>query len=116
MMTENSLGTSVVEKIPVTVVVLNNSMLGMPAQWQRFFYNRRYSAVDLKRIPDLVKLASSYGAEGVRVGSVEELEHAVKTALKSDVKTVIDVPISPEEDVLPMVSPGNGLSSTMGVA
>lgn len=116
MMTENSLGTSVVEKIPVTVVVLNNSMLGMPAQWQRFFYNRRYSAVDLKRIPDLVKLASSYGAEGVRVGSVEELEHAVKTALKGDVTTVIDVPISPEEDVLPMVSPGNGLSSTMGVA
>ena len=116
MMTENSLGTSVVEKIPVTVVVLNNSMLGMPAQWQRFFYNRRYSAVDLKRIPDLVKLANSYGAEGVRVGSVEELEHAVKTALKSDVTTVIDVPISPEEDVLPMVSPGNGLSSTMGVA
>ena len=116
MMTENSLGTSVVEKIPVTVVVLNNSMLGMPAQWQRFFYNRRYSAVDLKRIPDLVKLASSYGAEGVRVGSVDELEHAVKTALKSDVTTVIDVPISPEEDVLPMVSPGNGLSSTMGMA
>ena len=116
MMTENSLGTSVVEKIPVTVVVLNNSMLGMPAQWQRFFYNRRYSAVDLKRIPDLVKLASSYGAEGVRVSSVEELEHAVKTALKGDVTTVIDVPISPEEDVLPMVSPGNGLSSTMGVA
>ncbi len=115
MMTENSLGTSVVEKIPVTVVVLNNSMLGMPAQWQRFFYNRRYSAVDLKRIPDLVKLASSYGAQGVRVSSVEELEHAVKTALKSDVTTVIDVPISPEEDVLPMVSPGNGLSSTMGV-
>ena len=116
MMTENSLGTSVVEKIPVTVVVLNNSMLGMPAQWQRFFYNRRYSAVDLKRIPDLVKLANSYGAEGVRVGSVEELEHAVKTALKGDVTTVIDVPISPEEDVLPMVPPGNGLSSTMGVA
>jgi acetolactate synthase-1/2/3 large subunit len=116
MMTENSLGTSVVEKIPVTVVVLNNSMLGMPAQWQRFFYNRRYSAVDLKRIPDLVKLASSYGAEGVRVGSVEELEHAVKTALKGDVTTVIDVPISPEEDVLPMVSPGNGLSSIIGVA
>jgi len=116
MMTENSLGTSVVEKIPVTVLVLNNSMLGMPAQWQRFFYNRRYSAVDLKRIPDLVKLASSYGAEGVRVGSVEELEHAVKTALKGDVTTVIDVPISPEEDVLPMVSPGNGLSCTMRVA
>jgi len=116
MMTENSLGTSIVEKIPVTVVVLNNSMLGMPAQWQRFFYNRRYSAVDLKRIPDLVKLAQAYGAEGIRVGSISEFENAVKTALKSEVTTVIDVPISPEEDVLPMVPPGNGLSSIMGVA
>ena len=116
MMTENSLGTSIVEKIPVTVVVLNNSMLGMPAQWQRFFYNRRYSAVDLKRIPDLVKLAQAYGAEGIRVGSISEFENAIKTALKSEVTTVIDVPISPEEDVLPMVPPGNGLSSIMGVA
>jgi acetolactate synthase-1/2/3 large subunit len=116
MMTENSLGTSIVEKIPVTVVVLNNSMLGMPAQWQRFFYNRRYSAVDLKRIPDLVKLANSYGAEGVRVSSAEELENAARTALKCEVTTVIDVPISPEEDVLPMIPPGNGLSSGMGVA
>ena len=116
MMTENSLGTSIVEKIPVTVVVLNNSVLGMVAQWQRFFYNRRYSAVELRRVPDLVKLAEAYGAEGVRVGSTDEFEHAVKTALKNDVTTVIDVPISPEEDVLPMVPPGRGLSSIMGVA
>jgi acetolactate synthase-1/2/3 large subunit len=116
MMTENSLGTSIVDKIPVTVIILNNSVLGMPAQWQRFFYNRRYSAVELRRIPDLVKLAQAYGAEGVRVGSTDEFERAVKTALKSEVTTVIDVPISPEEDVLPMVPPGNGLSSTVGVA
>jgi len=116
MMTENSLGTSITEKIPVTVVVLNNTVLGMPAQWQRFFYNHRYSAVHLRGIPDLVKLAHAYGAEGVRVGSIGEFEHAVKTALKSDVTTVIDVPISPEEDVLPMVPPGNALSGIMGVA
>lgn len=116
MMTENSLGTSVVEKIPVTVVVLNNKMLGMPAQWQRLFYNHRYSAVELKGIPDFVKLAQAYGAEGIRVGSLEEFEQAVKTALKNEVTTVIDVPISPEEDVLPMVPPGNALSSIVGVA
>jgi acetolactate synthase-1/2/3 large subunit len=116
MMTENSLGTSVVEKIPVTVVILNNRMLGMPAQWQRLFYNHRYSAVELKGIPDFVKLAQAYGAEGIRVGSVEEFEQAVKTALKNEVTTVIDVPISPEEDVLPMVPPGNALSSIVGVA
>jgi len=97
------------ERIPVIVVILNNRMLGMVAQWQRFFYNRRYSAVELGNVPDFVKLAQAYGAEGLRPQSVEEFSSAVKTALRNNVTTIIDVPISPEEDVLPMVTPGNGL-------
>jgi acetolactate synthase-1/2/3 large subunit len=108
-MTENSLATSIEEDIPVTVVILNNRMLGMVAQWQRFFYNRRYSAVKLGRSPDFVKLAQSYGAEGVRVETLMDLETAVNRAMRSPVTTVIDVPISPEEDVLPMLPPGAGL-------
>ena len=109
IMTENSLATSVLERIPVIVVILNNRMLGMVAQWQRFFYNRRYSAVELGNVPDFVKLAQAYGAEGLRPQSVEEFSSAVETALRNNVTTIIDVPISPEEDVLPMVTPGNGL-------
>ncbi len=108
-MTENSLATSVEESIPVTVVVINNRMLGMVAQWQRFFYNRRYSAVNLGSSPDFVKLAEAYGAEGVRVQSSAELKAAVTKAIRSTVTTVIDVPISPEENVLPMLPPGAGI-------
>jgi len=95
------------------VVVLNNSVLGMVAQWQRFFYNRRYSASELKGVPDFVKLAEAYGVHGVRVGSVKEFSVALKKALKSDVTNVIDVPISPEENVLPMVPSGMGLKDMM---
>jgi acetolactate synthase-1/2/3 large subunit len=109
LMTENSLATSVEEQIPVTVIILNNRMLGMVAQWQRFFYNRRYSAVHLGRSPDFVKLAESYGAEGVRAETLPELEAAVNRAIRSPVTTVIDVPISPEENVLPMLPPGAGI-------
>jgi len=109
LMTENSLATSVEEDIPVTVVVLNNRMLGMVAQWQRYFYNRRYSAVHLGKSPDFVKLAQSYGAEGVRVETLLDLENALNKAMHSPVTTVVDVPISPEEDVLPMLPPGAGL-------
>ena len=109
IMTEQDLASSVEEQIPVTVIVLNNSMLGMVAQWQRLFYNRRYSAVKLGRVPDFVKLAEAYGAQGIRIGSVGEFSKAVKKAIKSDVTTVIDVPISPEENVFPMVPPGKGL-------
>src|SRR5919106_714047 len=108
-MTENSLAVSVLEKLPVIVFLMNNYMLGMVAQWQRTFYNRRYMGVHQNRCPDYVKLAESYGAQGMRVQSINELEKAIKAGLSSDVATVIDIPIDPEEDVYPFVAPGSGL-------
>ena len=93
IMSEQELACSVTENIPVTVIVLNNSILGMVAQWQRTLYNRRYNAVNLGKSPDFVKLAEAYGAQGFRANSIEEFQKAVKTALTSKVTTVIDVPI-----------------------
>jgi acetolactate synthase-1/2/3 large subunit len=101
------------EELPVVVVVLNNNVLGMVAQWQRLFYDHRYSAVKLKGNPDFVKLAGAYGAEGIRVGTYDEFRATVRRALKADVPTVIDVPIDPEENVMPMVPPGMGLKDTL---
>lgn len=109
IMTEQDLATSVEENIPVTVIILNNSVLGMVAQWQRLFYNKRYIAVNLGKVPDFVKLAEAYGAQGFRVQSLEDFSSILKEAIKSCVTTVIDVPIPPEENVLPMVPPGKGL-------
>jgi acetolactate synthase-1/2/3 large subunit len=114
IMTEQELACSVMEDIPVTVIVLNNSVLGMVAQWQRMLYKRRYMAVNLGKTPDFVKLAEAYGAQGFRVGSIAEFQKAVKTALKSKVTTVIDVPIGSEEDVVPFVPPGCGLPQQRG--
>ena len=113
IMTEQDLATSVLEKIPVTVIILSNQMLGMVAQWQRMFYGKRYSAVKLGKVPDFVKLAQAYGAEGVRVGSLREFTKAVKDAMKSDITTVIDVPIPPEENVFPMVPAGKALKDML---
>jgi acetolactate synthase-1/2/3 large subunit len=111
IMTSQDLAASVMGEIPVIVMVLNNSVLGMVAQWQRLFFDKRYSAVNLGTLPDFVKLAEAYGAQGVRVGSLEELLKTVKTAMKSEVTTVIDVPIAPEENVFPMVPPGGAINS-----
>jgi acetolactate synthase-1/2/3 large subunit len=108
-MTENSLATSVLDNLPVIVFLVNNYSLGMVAQWQRTFYDRRMIGVDQKQCPDYVKLAESYGAQGIRVGNLEELGNAIKAGIKSDVATVIDIPIDPEEDVLPFVAPGTSL-------
>ena len=114
LMTEQELACSVAEDIPVTVIVLNNSVLGMVAQWQRTLYKRRYMAVNLGKTPDFVKLAEAYGAQGIRVASIAEFQAAIKKALKSKVTTVIDVPIGSEEDVVPFVPPGCGLPQQMG--
>ena len=108
-MTENSLAVSVLEKLPVIVFLMNNYMLGMVAQWQRTFYNRRYMGVHQNSCPDYVKLAEAYGAQGIRAESMNDLEGAIKKALKNDVATVIDIAIDPEEDVYPFVAPGTGL-------
>ena len=113
-MTEQELATSVTEDIPVIVIVLNNSVLGMVAQWQRLFFKKRYSAIKLGSSPDFVKLAEAYGAQGLRAKNLKEVSDAVKKALKSDVTTVIDVPISSEEDVEPMVLPGCGINEEVG--
>ena len=40
---------------------------------------------------------------------MDEFSKAMKNALRSDIATIIDVPIDPEEDVFPFVAPGTGL-------
>jgi acetolactate synthase-1/2/3 large subunit len=109
-MTENNLATCVEDDLPVIVLVLNNRMLGMVAQWQRLFYGRRYKAVELGSTPDFVKLAEAYGAVGVRPETISDVEEAVKQAVKEDMTMVIDVSIDPEENVFPMVPSGKGLT------
>lgn len=109
LMTSDSLATSVTEGLPVVVCVFNNSSLGMVAQWQKVFYGGRYSGVWLGSTPDFVQLAKAYRAEATRVQSLEEFSSAFKQALRSEVATVIDIPISPEESVFPFVPPGSSL-------
>jgi acetolactate synthase-1/2/3 large subunit len=65
--------------------------------------------VHQKNCPDYVKIAEAYGANGLKAQSMGELEKAIKSALRTDVPTVIDITIDPEEDVYPFVAPGTGL-------
>ena len=108
-MTESTLATSVTEDLPVITVIFNNGMLGMVAQWQRLFYERKYMGVELHGLPDYVKIAEAYGAEGIRAQSMNEFEKALKSALNSNIATIIDVPINPDEDVFPFVVPNTAL-------
>jgi acetolactate synthase-1/2/3 large subunit len=112
-MTENNLAISVDEDLPIIIVIFNNAMLGMVAQWQRLFMNHRYSAVHRNYSLDFARLAESYGAEGVKVESMKELNTALRRAVNSEHTVVIDVPIDPEENVYPMIPPGMGLKDIL---
>ena len=103
--------TAVSENLPVVVVVFNNGWLGMVRQWQKLFWEKKYSGTQLNNNPDFVKLAQAYGADGVRVDRSSELKEAIQSGVRSGVPFIIDVAIDPEEDVLPMIPPGGGANN-----
>jgi len=113
VMTEQALATAVEERLPIITVILNDRSLGMVEQWQRLMYNRRYIGIKFPNTPDFVKLAEAYGAHGKTVGSLDEFAKAMREGLTMEGPSVIEVPVSPEEDVFPFLPPGKGIKDTV---
>ncbi len=107
-MTLQELITAAVEGIPVKIAVMNNQALGMVKQWQRLFYNERYSAVDLTdHTPDYVKLAEAMGCVGLRAERPSEVGPALEKALAiNDRPVVVEFVCDPDAMVFPMVPAG----------
>ena len=97
------LATSVAEDLPVTVVLLNNGCLGMIKQMQKYYWNGRYSAMELKDDPDFVTVAKGFRCNGIHVERPEEIGDALRQAMDSDVTTVVEIMVDPEADILPML-------------
>ena len=102
----NELATAVTYRVPVVIVLFNNGVLGMVRQWQTLFFGKRYSSTVLDRKTDYVKLAGAFGAKGVRVSDADGFARAMEEAMKSDLPTLIEVPVDRDELVLPMLPPG----------
>lgn len=100
------LATAMDQRLPIKIIILNNGFLGMVRQWQELFYERRYSAVKFATIPDFVKIAEAYGAVGLRITKPQEVEPTLKKIISMDKLVILDVIISPEEGVFPMVPAG----------
>jgi acetolactate synthase-1/2/3 large subunit len=107
------LATAVNYELPINVIILNNSYLGMVRQWQELFYDRRYSHTELKN-PDFVRIAEAYGAEGLRVEKKAEIRPALEQAIASKKPVLIDFVIEREENVMPMVPPGESINKMIG--
>ncbi len=100
------MATATQYNLPVKVVILNNSYLGMVRQWQELFYDRCYACTDLNHAPDFVKLAEAYGAVGLRATRPDEVESILKKGLSIKKPVIMDFVVEPEECVYPMVPAG----------
>lgn len=122
------MATAICYELPITICILNNGYLGNVRQWQEMFFDKRYSSTCMRYrksclnscnspteccpeyTPDFVKLAESYGAKGIRVTTENEVTAALETAKNTlKVPTVIEFIIEREENVMPIVPPGNAL-------
>ena len=108
------LATGVINKLPIKILILNNSYLGMVRQWQDMFFDKRYSGVDLTGNPDFVRVAEAYGAVGMRITKPDEVAPAIEKALEvDDVPVVMDFVVAQEENVFPMIPAGKSYDEIM---
>ncbi|MCF0144022.1 MAG: biosynthetic-type acetolactate synthase large subunit [Firmicutes bacterium] len=134
-MCSQEMATAVINELPVIICVLNNGYLGMVRQYQDLFYEVKSAGTCLRRnkncdkrglgcagcngrsagcpeyVPDFVKLAEAYDAQGIRVTKVEEIDEAfAKAKAKKDGPTIIEFIIEDKELVFPMVKPNGSIS------
>jgi acetolactate synthase-1/2/3 large subunit len=109
-MNSQELATLVQYRLPVKIAILNNNFLGMVRQWQQLFFDRRYSQTCMELPIDFIKLAEAYGATGLRATTPDEVESVIKTALATPGPVIMEFKVAREENVMPMVPAGAGLS------
>lgn len=108
-MTLQELGTIMQSGVDVKILILNNRFLGMVRQWQELFNERRYSFVDIQS-PDFVKVASGYGIDGKCISDRADLLDALKEMLDHKGSYLLEVMVTKENNVFPMVPQGCSVS------
>lgn len=106
-MTLFELSTAAIHKLPIKILVLNNSYLGMVRQWQELFFDERLSGVDMEGNPDFVKLAESYGVKAFRMSSSDDVAKVWEEALAyNDGPCLIEAVCNKTDNVYPMIPAG----------
>lgn len=111
-MTVQELGTIMQYEIPVKILVLNNSFLGMVRQWQQLFHGKRYSFTEMTN-PDFIKLAGAYNIKARKVEVRDDLQSALQEMLDSKTSYFLEVVVGKEDNVFPMVPAGAGVSDVL---
>ena len=104
------LATVANQSLPIKIIVMNNGYLGMIRQWQELFYNNRQCASVLEKFPDPEKLAGAYGFKGSTVERPSQLRRALEDAVNEPGPYLLNVRVSPFENVYPMVPAGGAVN------
>jgi len=108
-MTLQELGTIMQTGINVKIIILNNRFLGMVRQWQELFNEKRYSFVDIQS-PDFVMVAKGYGIEGQCINDRKDLVNALTIMMNHNGSYLLEVMVTKENNVFPMVPQGCSVS------
>lgn len=107
MMNPQELATLQRYRIPVKIIVMDNSGLGMVRQQQEVCYDGRYTEVDLADNPDFSAIARAFGIEAETVTDPDQVQKAIDRLVATPGPALLHVPIASEENVWPMVKPGD---------
>ena len=126
-MNAQELVVAVEHRLPIKVVILNNTYLGNVRQWQDMMYKGVHSMTHLAQagrmkqeriepdpelpayLPDFVKLAEAHGAKARRVSDPKDVEPALKEAFADPHVWVLEFIVEPDADITPMIPPGKTL-------
>ncbi len=92
MFNVQELATAVQHSIGVVAIVFNDNAFGNVRRMQKELHGNRFIATELQN-PDFVRLAESFGAQGLRANDATELRRALRKGFASGVPTLIEVPV-----------------------
>ncbi len=99
--------------IPLKIVLLDNSVLGMVRQWQEVFFDKNYSETNLDDNPDFALLAKAFQIDAFTVNTADEMDAGIERLLSTDGPVLMHVKIDPNENVWPLVPPGRSNADMM---
>jgi len=113
-MTMSELATAAIHKLPIKIIIINNSYLGMVRQWQELFFDNRESGVDMQGNPDFVKIGEAFGIKGFHLRRAGDIVKVLKKALEyNDGPCIVEAQVVKADNVFPMIPAGAAVADML---
>lgn len=100
--------------LDVKILLLNNNQLGLVRQQQDLFYSGRLMASQFIRNPDFTAIARGFGMRAVDIAEEDNPLAAIGELISEKGPILVNIPVNPKLQVLPMVPPGASNSQMIG--